>query len=170
MLRGALSVPHFVNADTIAQGLAAYAPETAAIQAGRVMLARLRELASARVSFAFETTLASRSFAPWLEGLAVDGYRFHLVFLWLPSAELAIARVANRVRLGGHGVPEEVIRRRYSARIHSFHQLYQPIATIWRVYDNSQRGAMRLLATGGGDRLSVCDPLRWAQFERQKGK
>jgi predicted ABC-type ATPase len=73
LLRGTLAVPHFVNADTIAEGLAAYAPETAAIAAGRVMLARLKELASARVSFAFETTLASRSFAPWLEGLVAEG-------------------------------------------------------------------------------------------------
>jgi predicted ABC-type ATPase len=81
LLRGKLAVTHFVNADTIAQGLAAFAPESAAIEAGRIMLARIRELAASRATFAFETTLASRSLAPWLRDLLASGYRVHLVFL-----------------------------------------------------------------------------------------
>jgi predicted ABC-type ATPase len=106
LLKGRLSVDQFVNADEIARGLAGFAPETAAIPAGRIMLTRLRELAAARADFAFESTLASRSFARWLESLTSGGYRFHLVFLWLPSADLAVARVRDRVRQGGHDVPE----------------------------------------------------------------
>lgn len=101
LLHGRLAVEQFVNADEIARGLAGFAPETAAIPAGRIMVARLKELARTRANFAFETTLASRSFAPWLASLVAGGYRFHLVFLWLPSADLAVARVADRVRLGG---------------------------------------------------------------------
>jgi len=85
LLHGRLAVTQFVNADEIARGLAGFAPETAALPAGRIMLARLKELERSRANFAFETTLASRSFAPWLRALVAGGYQFHLVFLWLPS-------------------------------------------------------------------------------------
>jgi predicted ABC-type ATPase len=108
LLRDALSVREFVNADTIAAGLSAFRPESVAIAAGRIMLARMRVLAAAREDFAFETTLASRSFAPWLAGLQSGGYHVHLLFLWLRSPELAVSRVAERVRLGGHDVPADV--------------------------------------------------------------
>ena len=81
--------------------------------AGRIMIRRLKELAATRANFAFETTLASRTFAPWLADLKSIGYQVHLVFLWLPSDEMAVARVAERVRMGGHDVPEDTIRRRY---------------------------------------------------------
>jgi predicted ABC-type ATPase len=100
LLQGALAVNEFVNADVIARGLSAFDPDAAALAAGRVMLTRLRELAAQRTSFAFETTLASRTFAPWLRDLAASGYDVHLFFLWLSSADLAIARVADRVRNG----------------------------------------------------------------------
>ena len=100
LLRGVLRVEEFVNADIIARGLSAFAPEKVAMAAGRLMLSRLRQLASQGVSFAFETTLASRTFAPWLEELIAQGYRVHLVFLWLPDPEAAIARVAERVSNG----------------------------------------------------------------------
>jgi predicted ABC-type ATPase len=83
LLRDALEVAEFVNADTIAAGLSAFRPESVAIAAGRIMLGRMRRLAAARANFAFETTLASRSFAPWLAGFQRDGYRVHLLFLWL---------------------------------------------------------------------------------------
>jgi predicted ABC-type ATPase len=114
LLTGTLGVTEFVNADVIAQGLSAFNPEGAAIAAGRIMLARLKELAASRQSFAFETTLASRTFAPWIADLVAGGYEFHLMFLWLPSADLAVDRVALRVRAGGHHVAEDVVRRRYA--------------------------------------------------------
>jgi predicted ABC-type ATPase len=101
VLRNALRVNEFVNADTIAAGLSAFSPDAVAIAAGRIMLERLRELAREGRDFAFETTLASKSFAPWLRTLQSDGYTCHLVYLWVPTVELAIARVAERVRRGG---------------------------------------------------------------------
>lgn len=169
LLHGRLAVEQFVNADEIARGLAGFAPETAAIPAGRIMLARLKELARSRANFAFETTLASRSFAPWLASLVAGGYRFHLVFLWLPSADLAVARVADRVRLGGHNVPEETIRRRYRAGIGNFNRLYRPIATDWRVYDNSESNAMRLVARGRGAQVDETpEPDIWRQIEKEQ--
>ena len=137
LLRGALAVNEFVNADVIASGLSAFDPDSAAIAAGRVMLARIRELASQRVNFAFETTLASRSFAPWLRQLVTSGYSAHLVFLWLPSADFAVDRVAERVRTGGHNVPPETVRRRYVAGLRNFFQLYQPLVSGWVLYDSS---------------------------------
>ena len=137
LLHGALAVNEFVNADVIARGLSAFDPDSAAIAAGRVMLARLRELAGERGSFAFETTLASRSFAPWLRELGAAGYEIHLVFLWLSSADLAIERVADRVRNGGHGIPRDVVHRRYSAGIRNFFDLYQPVTTSWVLYNSS---------------------------------
>ena len=93
LLQGELAVTEFVNADVIARGLSAFDPDRAAIAAGRVMLTRLDELARQRESFAFETTLASRSFAPWLRDLRASGYAVHLFFLWLSSADLAVQRV-----------------------------------------------------------------------------
>jgi predicted ABC-type ATPase len=104
ILRDALKVHEFVNADTIAAGLSAFSPESVALAAGRIMLDRVHELARDRRDFAFETTLASRTFASWLRDLQTNGYKFHLVYLCLPTVELAVARVAERVRRGGHGV------------------------------------------------------------------
>jgi predicted ABC-type ATPase len=115
LLRDALGVREYVNADPIAAGLSAFAPESVGIAAGRVMLARLDELGRQRISFGFETTLARRSFAPWLRLRLADGYDVHLVFLWLASPELALARVARRVELGGHSVPDDVVGRHYGA-------------------------------------------------------
>src|SRR5215208_1499941 len=90
LLKETLGVGEFVNADVIASGLSAFSPESVAITAGKIMLARLKELAAHRVDFAFETTLAGRSYAPWLASLIEAGYRFHLVFLYLPNPEFAI--------------------------------------------------------------------------------
>jgi predicted ABC-type ATPase len=172
LLRDVLEVDEFVNADVIARGLSAFDPEGAAIAAGRVMLARLRDLARRRVSFAFETTLASRSFAPWIAGLVGSGYAFHLVFLWLPAVDVALERVADRVRLGGHGVPADVVRRRYQAGRWNFLTLYRPLATTWRVYDNSVSPGPRLVASGHiGATARVENAAVWAEFlsERSDG-
>ncbi|OCR01337.1 hypothetical protein BCD67_12655 [Oscillatoriales cyanobacterium USR001] len=143
-----LGITEFVNADAIALGLSAFAPETVAFSAGRIMLNRLRQLANQQANFAFETTLATRSYAPWIANLRENGYRFHLIFLWLPNPELAISRVQERVRTGGHNVPEETIRRRYDAGIRNFFQLYRSLADSWRFYNNSTTAVYRLIASG----------------------
>ena len=161
-LKGALRVDEFVNADLIAQGLSAFRPQRAALEAGRVMLRRLRDLAQLRSSFAFESTRASRSFAPWIAEMRNHGYEFALLFLWLPSAEQAVARVAERVRLGGHDVPEEVVRRRYFAGLRNFFELYQPLTDMWRCYDNSLPSVPHLIAAGNGRIVTdVADVARW---------
>jgi predicted ABC-type ATPase len=148
LLRGTLGVTHFVNADVIARGLSAFDPDRVALQAGRIMLKRLKELADQHETFAFETTLASRSFAPWIAHLIEAGHRFHLTFIWLPDVEMALQRVRDRVRFGGHDVPAETVRRRYSAGLRNFLELYQPLADSWQVYDNSGQERPRLVALG----------------------
>ena len=148
LLLGTFHVDEFVNADAIAQGLSAFALDRVAIEAGRVMLHRLKALAAQRANFAFETTLASRSFAPWLQDLNAAGYQVHLLFLWLPSPEMAVARVAERVRAGGHNVPDATIRRRYTAGLKNLRTLYLPLANSWKIIDNTRIRSPRLIAAG----------------------
>jgi predicted ABC-type ATPase len=167
LLHRVAGVTEFVNADAIAQQFTNLEPEPAAIAAGRDMLARLRELAEKQISFGFETTLASRSFAPWLRELIQTGYRFHLVYLWLPTSDIAVARVRARVLLRGHDVPEETIRRRYNLGLRNFFELYQPIARTWRVFDSSADGEPRPVAqrlTRGGPK--VFDEAAWATIQQ----
>jgi predicted ABC-type ATPase len=150
LLRDKFDLADYVNADTLALGLSAFHPEKVAIQAGRVMLKRLRELAGQRESFAFESTLASRSYAPWISELQSQGYTFHLLFLWVRSPDISVERVKERVRLGGHDVPAETIRRRYHRGVRNFLELYQELANTWVVYDNSFTGKPILIAEGVG--------------------
>lgn len=168
LLRNSLGISTFVNADVIAQGLSGLEPEGAAFEAGRIMLERLDELARRRESFAFETTLAGRAYARRISALQGEGYRFHVVFLWLDSPELAVARVADRVRAGGHAVPEDVVRRRYRAGLRNFLELYRPLAEMWQVYDNSSGGSdgPRLVAYGSGETTkSVLNEGMWRRVQ-----
>jgi predicted ABC-type ATPase len=131
------NVPRFINADLIAAGLAPFAPETAAIRAGRLMLEEIDLSAQRGESFAFETTLAGLSYLRRIERWRARGYRVSLFFLSLPNAEAAIARVASRVRQGGHDIPEEVIRRRFAAGLENFHRRYKLGVDDWALYDNT---------------------------------
>ena len=162
LLRDTFGLLEFVNADTISAGLSAFNSDAVALDAGRVMLRRLRELANNKQSFAFESTLATRSYASWLRCLKATGYEFHLLFLWLSTPELAIQRVADRVRRGGHSVAESVIRRRYGRSLHNLFELYSPLADTWAVYDNSGNGSPLLVASGVQQRnLNVIRPDLW---------
>jgi predicted ABC-type ATPase len=168
LLQEALAVSEFVNADAIATGLSAFRPDSVAIGAGRLMLARLRALAQARADFAFETTLASRSFARWLVDLGRSGYRTHLAFLSLPDADLAVARVAERVRQGGHSVPEAVVRRRFTGGLRNFFQVYSAVVDAWQVFDNSAEIGPRLIASGRrGEEATVVDQSEWTNLLRR---
>lgn len=135
--------PIFVNADLIAAGLAPFAPETAAVQAGRLMLQEIARHFAARESFAFETTLAGRGYLHHIRTWRATGYRVKLLYLQLDSPEEAIARVAQRVRQGGHDVPQAIIRRRFAAGRENFDRLYAPMVDAWALYDNA--GAVPVL-------------------------
>ncbi len=129
--------PVFVNADLIAAGLSPFAPERAAIQAGRLMLEAIAQHVANQESFAFETTLSGRAYARQIPQWRQLGYRVELFFLSLPSADMAVQRVAERVRQGGHDIPEAMIRRRFDAGRRLFLDLYQPLVNQWALYDNS---------------------------------
>jgi len=148
ILKEYFQISEFINADTIATGLSAFQPEDVAIEASRIMLKRLKLLANRQANFAFETTLASRTFAPWISKIKEKGYHFTLVYFWLQNEDLAIERVAERVRLGGHNVPTETIKRRYKSSIRNFFSLYQPLADNWCIYDNSEINNPKLIANG----------------------
>ena len=164
-----LGIAEFVNADVIAAGLSAFSPESVAIEAGRIMLRRLDDLAASGANFAFETTLASRSFAPWIARLRAErGYRFHLFYLWLQDPEHNVRRVAERVRLGGHSVPADVIRRRHARGLGNFLSLYRPIADSWAVYDNAPQVARLIASRELGGVETIHDPELWTMMEKAK--
>jgi predicted ABC-type ATPase len=168
IVQQAFAVDEFINADTIARGLSAFAPEHVALAAGRIMLRRIRTLASERVSFAFETTLATRSFKPLLRGMQQSGYELHLIFLWLPNAAMAIDRVAIRVKRGGHSVPQDVIKRRYERGLANFFNIYRPIADSWLMLDNSSDMAPRPIAWRNlGGPLQVVKSGPWSNLRER---
>jgi predicted ABC-type ATPase len=169
ILRDKLGVLEYVNADPIALGLSGFDPAGVAFEAGRVMLRRLHDLAAQRQTFAFESTLAARSYVHWIEQLRRDGYNFQLMFLWLRSADLAVQRVQERVRAGGHDVAEEVVRRRYVSGLINFWKLYQPLADAWSVYDNSKSPKSLPIASGGREEpFTVRDQDSWADFSKTR--
>lgn len=144
----------FLNADLIARGLAPFAPETQNLRAGRLLLERIDELSSQKATFAFETTLSGRTYVNILSKMKAAGYRVALFFLWLPSADVAVERVAQRVRQGGHGVAEQDIRRRVESGLQNFFHRYRPLADTWRFYDASQMPP-KLIAGEEGGKLFV---------------
>jgi predicted ABC-type ATPase len=146
LLPKALGVVEFVNADVIARGISGFDPDGAAMAAGRIMLQRLDELAEERQSFAFETTGASRTFASRISQLKRRGYYFLLAYVWVDSANTSVERVAKRVALGGHYVPEETIRRRYVRGLVNFFEIYRSLADEWQFFDNSAPGKAILIA------------------------
>ena len=166
LLAETLRLLTFVNADVIAQGLAGFDPDSAALEASRIMLDRMHKLVEQRADFGVETTLAGRTYAAWLRTLRETGYRVSLHYVWVESAELAIARVALRVQQGGHGIPEPTIRQRYRRSVQNFFALYRPIVDDWHVYDNTRSETPELFAFGGADGETVLNPVIWDQFQK----
>ncbi len=138
----------FVNADVIARGLSDLDPLSQAFGASRIMLERIQLLAAKRESFAFESTLASRSLVPWIKNMRSSGYRLHIAYIWVDSTETAVQRVARRVQAGGHSIPVETIRRRYARSVQNLLDLYIPLADQWFVYDNTGAAGPNLVAYG----------------------
>ncbi|MBI4473110.1 MAG: Zeta toxin family protein [Acidobacteria bacterium] len=130
-------VVHFVNADLIAGGLSPLRPQMAAIAAGRVLLREIDRLAGAGVDFAFEKTLSGLSYLPRLKRWKERGYRIEIIYLNLPSPEIALRRIAFRVQQGGHDIPAVDVIRRFRRSSENFKEPYQPIAHAWVIYDNS---------------------------------
>jgi predicted ABC-type ATPase len=165
LLKQALGILEFVNADQIAVGLSAYSPETVSFEAGRIMLKRLHELAASKASFAFESTLSSRTFALFLSKCKTQGYRVQIFYVALPSAALAVNRVALRVKLGGHNIPQADIERRFQRSLHNLFELYLPLADKWSVLDNAS-GTLKPIAYGTARRTYVEELEKWLNLKQ----
>lgn len=139
--------PTFINADLIAAGLSPFNPEAASVRAGRLMLEEIDEMVRQRKSFAFETTLSGRAYLHKIQQWQKLGYHVKLLFLSLPTSDVAVARVAARVSQGGHNIPEEIIRRRFRAGLLNFDTLYKQQVDAWMLYDNSE-SKPRIVAWG----------------------
>lgn len=131
------------------------------------MLERIDELATKRVDFAFETTLAARSFVPMIRKWNASGYEVDLIYLWLENVDIALQRVARRVRLGGHDVPEAVVRRRYVRSLDNLFRLYMPIVERWVLYDNSQFASRRVAFKRAGRLVNVEDDATWCLIQKK---
>ena len=163
VLKDVLKIPIFVNADAIARGLNGFDPESEAASSGRVMLEYMRKLVDAKKDFSFETTLSGRAYARWLKEMRAEGYEVLMYYFWLNSPETSIERVATRVSQGGHHIPSETIRQRYDKSVRNFFELYRPLCSEWRMYDNSEGSIF--VAFGSENDETIILPHRWELIE-----
>jgi len=131
--------PNFVNADLIAQGLSPFSPQQMSLKAGKLVLQQIRELSGRGVDFGFETTLSGKTYLNYFKTLKGKGYKLHLFFLWIPSPQLAIARIKDRVSQGGHDIPVKDIKRRFTRSIDNFFNMYRPLLDTWLLFNNAQK-------------------------------
>lgn len=155
----------YVNADSIAVGLSPFKPEDAAFKAGRLMLERIHFLAAQKTNFAFETTGASKRFFPFLKKCKQSNFEVNVLFLWNNSVDISLKRIADRVERGGHGIPENIVRRRYKKCLQNFFNLYSKIATSWFFYDNSEKYPKLLAAKYKGKKI-VFNNLLWDIYKK----
>ena len=162
----ALGMETFVNADYIARGLSGRNTDAVAFEAGRIMLKRLHQLGDAGADFAFESTLSSRTFAPFLRTLKARGYRVAIYYYSLTNAQLAIRRVKLRVDLGGHDVPSDVVKRRFGRSLRNFFNLYAPLADEWTLFDNSSSPLALTVAAQAAQKLTVTETTTWLKLQK----
>lgn len=155
ILPKSLLVKEFVNADEIAKGLSPFNPEGVAIEAGRLMLERIKYLLDKGESFSIETTLATRSYINLVRDAHKRGYLVNVIYFWLNTPELAVERVAERVRKGGHNIPRDVILRRYSKGLYNLFNLFMGEVDLWTIYDNSDYTRERIAFGGRKVKLIV---------------
>lgn len=156
-----LNCKEFVNADEIAKGLSPFQPEKVAIEAGRIMLNRINDLLARNESFAFETTLATRSYVQKINAAKAQGYHVTLLFFWLQNVEMAQARVQTRVQEGGHNIPNDVIARRYVLGIKNLFNLYLPIVDEALIFDNSENDSEKIAEKAINTTIKIINPTKF---------
>ena len=161
-----LNCKEFVNADEIAKGLSPFQPEKVAIQSGRLMLNRIKTLLSSENDFAFETTLSTRHYVNTIKKAKLKGFSVTVLYLWLNSPDLSVERVKNRVKEGGHNIPEDVIRRRYIKGLKNMFNLYIPISDYWIIVDNSNN-PFELVAEGKYSNTNIISNKKWNYIQKQ---
>ena len=158
----------FVNADFIAGGLSPFAPERAAIHAGRLMLEQIHSLTERGLDFGFETTLSGKTYVKLLQEMKRRGYFIHIFFLWITDVELALERIKLRVRNGGHHIPEAIVRRRFGRSLPNFLRFYKPLADSWTIFDNSS-DVPKMIAFEESGRLEIVDRDLFGLLLKYKG-
>ncbi|MFA6409118.1 MAG: zeta toxin family protein [Gammaproteobacteria bacterium] len=161
LLPNIIHCKEYINADAIASGLSPFNTAKMAIQAGRIMLERIHQLAHQKQDFAFETTGASKSFLPFLVACKNSGYEVNLLYLWLKSPKLALERVASRVKKGGHDIPTDTVVRRYKSGLQNILNLYLPQMNTWFFYDNSEDQPIKVAENNEHSGLLIHDKLTW---------
>ncbi len=159
----------FVNADLIAGGISPFAPDKAAVQAGRIMLEQIHLLGNRGADFGFETTLSGKTHLKLFYDLKKKGYHIYLFFLWVNNIDIALLRIEKRVRNGGHSVPEATVKRRFEKSLFNFFNLYQPIVDSWAMFDNSQE-VPRMVAFEESGFLEIIDPDLFDRLSKYKVK
>ena len=159
---------NFINADLIASGLSPFSPRVAAMKAGKLVLEQIGEFSKKRADFAFETTLAGKSYARHLKAMKRGGYKLHLFFLWIPTAKLALGRIKERVAEGGHDVPAADVRRRFHRGIKNFFLYYCALADSWMFFDNSGI-TPRLIAEHTGKIVRVIEQKIFNEIKNEYG-
>jgi predicted ABC-type ATPase len=162
-----LNCKEFVNADSIAAGLSPFNPDSVAIEAGRLMLSRIRELMVSGVDFAFETTLATKSYVSLVKSAQEVGYKVALLFIWIDSPATAMERVAERVIRGGHNIPSEVIERRYYRGLFNLINLYIPICDTWMIVNNEAITPEPIAEGGLGIENIIINKYIWGVINSQ---
>ena len=146
--------PNFVNFDLIARGLSPLNPEAAVIEAGRLFMRKIRALISSRSDFGFETTLSGTTYLSLIRGMRREGYVIRVYYLWLPNVQLALKRISDRVRRGGHAIPEDVVKRRFGKSISNLIHRYLPLASYCAIFDNSSANPILVYErTGASERV-----------------
>lgn len=161
-----LDCKEFVNADEIAKGISPFQPEKAGIEAGRFMLKRIKKLLELGENFAFETTLSTRSYVQFVAKAKELNYQVTCLFFWLTSEELAISRVATRVKEGGHDIPEIVIRRRYKSGLENFFKLFLPKVDNW-LFVNNSGDTYEIVAEGGINEVTINNKDLWEELRKK---
>ncbi len=158
----------YVNADSVAAALSPFNQDNVAMQAGRLMLERIQNLANNSKSFSFETTLASRSFIPFLNKCITKGYKVTILYLWLESPDIAINRVRSRVAQGGHDIPQDIIIRRYYRSLYNFITFYSKIAHNWYLLDNSGKYSDLIACKLENQTLNIIDENLWNEINNME--
>lgn len=165
MLPQMLNCMEFVNADEIARGLSPFNAPSMAVTAGRLMLQRIEELLAADATFAIETTLATKTYCRLAKRAQARGYKVSLLFFWLASPDQAVARVAQRVKEGGHNVPINTIVRRYHAGITNLFNIYMPVVDYWIAVDNGSSPRTKIAVGGREMPTKVFDEAKYTQLQ-----
>ena len=156
----------FVNADLIAKGLSPFSPSKIAIKAGKLLLEQIADFSKKKIDFAFETTLAGKGYANIFKKMKQDGYELHLFFLWLPDVKLALARVTDRVRKGGHNILERDVKRRFKRGVWNLFYVYRELFDTWTVFDNSTTDS-KIIVKSETNFLSVINEAAYQKILKQ---